>query len=66
LSLLEKGYSVHVPHHAVDSRTEDNWKIGLSLMERAGAVITSTETIIFQMLGKAGTKEFKELLPVIK
>ncbi len=66
LSLVERGYSVHVPHHAVDSRTEDNWKIGLSLMERAGALITSTETIIFQMLGKAGTEEFKALLPVIR
>ena len=66
LSLLEKGYNVHVPHHAVDSRTEGNWNIGLSLMQRAGAVITSAETIIFQIIGKAGTKEFKKLLPVIK
>ena len=66
LTLLEKGYGVHVPHHAVGSRTEDNRRIGLSLMQRAGAVVTSTETIIFQMLGRAGTKEFKELLPVIK
>ena len=33
---------------------------------RGRAVITSTETSIFQMLGKAGTKEFKELLPGFK
>jgi len=66
ISLLEKGYNVHVPHHAVDSRTEDNWNIGLSLMKEAGAVITSTETITFQILKKAGTSEFKKMLKVIK
>jgi len=66
ISLLERGYIVHIPHHAVDSRTEDNWNIGLSLMKEAGAVITSTETIIFQILKRAGTKEFKEMLKTIK
>jgi nicotinamidase-related amidase len=66
VSLLEKGYRVHVPHHAVDSRTESNWQVGLSLMQEAGATITSTETIIFQILKKAGTSEFKALLKTIK
>ncbi|MBC8420855.1 MAG: hydrolase [Desulfobacterales bacterium] len=66
VSLLERGYRVHVPHHAVDSRTGDNWNIGLSLMKEAGAVITSTETVVFQILKRAGTKEFKEMLKVIK
>jgi nicotinamidase-related amidase len=66
VSLLERGYRVHVPHHAVDSRTEDNWQIGLSLMREAGATITSTETLIFQILKKAGTPEFKALLKTIK
>ena len=66
VSLLQKGYTVHVPHHAVDSRTEDNWNIGLSLMKEAGAVITSTETVIFQIMKRAGTKEFKEMLKVVK
>ena len=66
VSLLERGYGVHVPHHAVDSRTEANWQIGLSLMREAGAMITSTETIIFQILKKAGTPEFKALLKSIK
>ncbi len=66
VSLLEQGYRVHVPHHAVDSRTKDNWQIGLSLMQEAGATITSTETVIFQILKKAGTTEFKSLLKTIK
>lgn len=66
VSLLERGYTVHIPHHGVDSRTEDNWRIGLSLMQEAGALITSTETVIFQILKKAGTDEFKALLKTIK
>ena len=66
VSLLERGYHVHVPQDAVTSRTDENWQIGLRLMERAGAFITSTETIIYQIMKKAGTPEFKKMLKVIK
>lgn len=66
VSLLERGYAVYVPHHAVDSRTADNWNIGLSLMKEAGAAITSAETVIFQIMKRAGTKEFKEMLKFVK
>ena len=66
ISLLEKGYKIHVPQDAVDSRTDENWRVGLELMREAGAMITSTETIIYQILNKAGTKEFKEMLKRIK
>ncbi|MBI5050353.1 MAG: hydrolase [Nitrospirae bacterium] len=65
-SLLERGYNVHVPQDAVDSRTEENWHVGIELMKKAGAVITSAETVIFQMLRTAGTEEFKEMLKIIK
>jgi nicotinamidase-related amidase len=66
LSLLERGHKVHVPEDAVDSRTEENWQVGLRLMHDAGAYISSTETIIYQILKKAGTKEFKEMLKRVK
>ena len=66
ISLLEKGYKIHVPQDAVDSRTDENWRVGLELMREAGALITSTETIIYQILNKAGTNEFKEMLKRIK
>jgi nicotinamidase-related amidase len=66
ISLLKKGYKIHVPQDAVDSRTDENWRVGLELMREAGALITSTETIIYQILNKAGTKEFKEMLKRIK
>ena len=66
VSILERGYTVHVPQDAVDSRTDENWHVGLDLMKQAGAVITSTETVIYQILKKAGTKKFKQMLKVIK
>jgi nicotinamidase-related amidase len=66
LHLLEKGYTVHVPQDATDSRTEENWHVGLELMKTAGAVITSTETLIFQCLKRAGTHEFKKMIRIIK
>ena len=66
VSMLEKGYQVHVPQDAVDSRTDENWRVGLGLMNKAGAFITSTETVIYQVLKKAGTKEFKKMLKVIR
>ncbi len=66
ISLLKKRYSVHVPQDAVDSRTGENWEVGLRLMGESCAVITSTETVIFQLLKKAGTEEFKKMLRIIK
>lgn len=66
IPLLEKGYQVHVPQDAVDSRTDENRRVGLRLMEKAGAFITSTETVIYQILKRGGTAEFKEMLKWIK
>ena len=65
-SLAEKGYRVHVPQDAVDSRRDENWKVGLELMKDAGASITSTETVIYQIMKKMGTKEFKKMFKVVK
>ena len=66
VSLLEKGYQVHIPQDAVGSRTDENWRVGLELSREAGAIITSVESVIYQILRKAGTKEFKKMLKVIK
>ncbi|MDI6792143.1 MAG: hydrolase [bacterium] len=65
-TLLEKGYQVHVPQDAVASRTDENWRVGLDLMREAGGVVTSTEAVIYQILKRAGTREFKEMLKIIK
>ena len=66
VGLLASGFEVHVPQDAVDSRTKENWQVGIALMKEAGAVISSTETLIFQVLRKAGTPQFKDMLRIVK
>lgn len=60
------GYDAFVVSDAVISRTEDNHDIGLGLMDYAGAVLTSTEVVLFDLLEQAGTPEFKALAPLFK
>jgi nicotinamidase-related amidase len=64
--LVGPACAVHVPADAVASRTKANWKIGLTLAADVGAVITSTETIVFDLLREAGTDDFKALSRTIK
>ena len=65
LDLLDSGVEVQVAEDAVDSRFEENKRVGLHKMERAGAVITSVETALFELLGRAGTDEFKRVQKLI-
>ena len=58
--------SVYVPADATCSRAEQSWRIGLSLCERAGAIVTTTETCVFDLLGRAGSDDFKALSKLIK
>ena len=66
LDLLEKGASVFVVSDAVSSRTPENYRSGLDRMRAAGAVIVSTETALFELLERAGTEEFKQVLALVK
>ncbi|PYP93428.1 MAG: isochorismatase [Candidatus Angelobacter sp. Gp1-AA117] len=66
LGALAQGHHVHVAADAVGSRSELNWKLGLDRMRDAGAVISSTEMMIYELLGKSGTPAFKEMLQYIK
>ncbi len=66
LGALNEGYLVHVASDAVGSRVEWNWKIGLERMKSAGAVISSTEMMMYELLRCSGTPQFKELLQYLK
>jgi isochorismate hydrolase len=66
LGLLQDGFTPHLVSDAVCSRTKENWKSGLELLRDAGAVVTNTETVLFQLLGVAGTEEFKKISQRIK
>ncbi len=66
LAALREGYLVHVASDAVGSRTKWNWKIGLDRMRAAGAVISSTEMMIYELMRSSSSASFKELLPFLK
>jgi nicotinamidase-related amidase len=66
VGLLKGGINVHVVQDAICSRTKENWKTGIEFMRDAGAAITCTETVMFQLLKVAGTEEFKKMSKRIK
>jgi hypothetical protein len=51
---------------AVSSRTELNWRIGLDRMRAAGAIVSSTEMMIYELLRSSGAPAFREMLPHLK
>lgn len=66
LGALEDGFRVHVASDATSSRTDFNWKIGLERMREAGALLSSTEMIVYELLERSGTPEFKAMLVHLK
>ncbi len=66
LDLLEGGFAPFVVADAVSSRTPENHRLGLERMREAGALIVSTEMALFELLGRAGTEEFKQVLALVK
>jgi nicotinamidase-related amidase len=65
LDLIEEGIEVHVAVDAVGSRFPESKEIGIEKARRAGAVITNVETALFELVGRAGTDEFKEIQRVV-
>jgi nicotinamidase-related amidase len=63
--LLDKGVEVHVPADAVGSRHSLDYERGLERLERAGAVVSTVESALFELLERAGTPEFKEVQKLI-
>jgi len=66
LAALREGYLVHVASDAISSRTEWNWKIGLERMRAAGAVISSTEMMIYELMRSSSSPAFKDMLTHLK
>jgi len=63
--LLGSGVEVHVPADAVGSRHELDYERGLERLERAGAVVSTVEAALFELLERAGTPEFKAVQKLI-
>jgi nicotinamidase-related amidase len=65
-SLLEEGYEVFVVSDATASRTLESEQACVARMTASGAHVVTTEMVVFEWLGKAGTPAFKRLLPAIR
>jgi nicotinamidase-related amidase len=66
LGALNDGYLVHVASDAIGSRVRWNWDIGIDRIRAAGAVISTTEMMIYELLRCSGTQEFKQMLPYLR
>jgi nicotinamidase-related amidase len=64
--LLERGYEVFICADAVTSRFEEHRRVALEQMRDMGAVITSAETVIFDLLHVCGTPEFKKVSALVR
>jgi nicotinamidase-related amidase len=66
LDALKGGYEVYVAQDATSSRKQTDWKTAMKRMQQSGAWRVSTEMIIFQMMEKAGSEEFKKIREIVK
>ncbi|MGI6488084.1 MAG: hydrolase [Syntrophomonadaceae bacterium] len=64
--MVEAGFEVHLVRNACSSRFEENYLSALELMRDLGAVITTAETVIFDLLKIAGTPEFRAMSQLVK
>ena len=64
--LLARGYQVHLLADCVSSRTEQSRQTGLDKMHRSGALPSSTELALFELLRDARHEQFKAIQKLIK
>ena len=66
LDLMASGLHVHVPHDAVNSRRAADKARALERMAAAGAVVTTTESALFELLERCGTDDFRTISRMVK
>jgi len=66
LDLMPNGYTVHLVTDAVSSRTPENREVGIAAIKSAGAHLTSTEMVLFELLRTAADPKFKDIFKIVK
>ncbi|MFC1680117.1 hydrolase [Elusimicrobiota bacterium] len=66
LDLRAQGFLVHVCRDAIGSRKREDYKVGISRMERAGVVITTVESAFFELLENCRGEDFRKILKIVK
>ena len=64
--MLEDGYSVHLIRDAICSRNKTDYLVGVANAGQAGAVVTTAETVMFQMLQKSTHEQFRAVSKLVK
>jgi len=66
LDAIQKGYRVAIATDAISSRKAEDLRMGIEKMRTNGVIINTTEMVIFDILERAGTPEFREVAPLLK
>jgi len=66
LDLLDHGYKVYVLVDCISSRFAMDRKFSMKRMETAGAIFTTMESMLFEMLGSANHPRRKEITQLVK
>ncbi|RLI13392.1 hydrolase [Candidatus Bathyarchaeota archaeon] len=66
IEALKNGYKVYVVYDAVSSRRREDKLIAIERMKQHGALIVTTEMVMYEILRRAGTEEFKKVLELVK
>jgi nicotinamidase-related amidase len=66
LQLMEEGYEVYVPVDCISSRNLNDWLWAAERMERAGAVVTTYEAILYELMEDSKAPEFKAISAIVK
>ncbi len=66
IGLLEDGYHVHLVRDAICSRSKTDFQAGVAMASQAGAVVTTAETVLFQMMQKSTHAQFRAVSKLIK
>lgn len=66
LGLLEEGYHVHLLRDAICSRNKLDFLTGVANAAQAGAVVTTAETVLFQLLKESTHDQFKAISRLVK
>ncbi len=66
LDLMSNGYTVHLVTDAVSSRTPENREVGVQAIKSAGAQMTSTEMVLFELLRTAADPKAKDIFKIVK
>jgi nicotinamidase-related amidase len=63
---LENGFRTYVVEDATSSRSLEDKDTAIHRIRQSGVVVVSTEMLIYELLKKAGTPEFKETLRLVR